>query len=134
MTTLMAGRMSQVSVICFTLRASPPARQAMMPRRVDLIKEAGKYTEELRAGEAVVPQEGGMEEEVATWGQLGASWIFSEAVLEPSRAILGAPTTRGPSRPGPGEKEVGGANHLRPEGWSDSFSGLLMQRPQRPQR
>ena len=81
-----------------------------------------------------------MEEEVATWGHLGASWIFSEAVLEPSRAILGAPTTRGPSRPGPGEKEVGGVSHLRPEGWSDShqrsdsFSGLLMQRPQRPQR
>ena len=46
-----------------TLRVSPPAHPETMPRRVEVIREVGKHTEEQRAGETVLPQEGRMEEE-----------------------------------------------------------------------
>ena len=65
----------------------------------------------------------------AVWSHLEGHLVRSEAFLEPSWAILDAPTARGTARPGPGEgvrgrgKEDGrgnSLNHLRPEGWWDS--------------
>ena len=66
---------------------------------------------------------------------LGARLGLSEALLEPSWAILDAPARRGTPRPGPGEGVGGGVNpspkgkkgvgrgnsllQLRPEGWWD---------------
>ena len=41
-----------------TLRVTPPAHPETMPRRVALIREVGEHTEEQRAWETVVPQEG----------------------------------------------------------------------------
>ena len=77
-----------------------------------------------------------LEPSSAVLSHLGGYLGASEALLEPSWAILDALTPRGPPRPGPGEgvgggvnpspkgkKEVGRGNsldHLRPEGWWDS--------------
>ena len=76
-----------------------------------------------------------LEASSAILSHLGAHLGLSEALLEPSWAILDALTARGAPRPGPGEgvgggvnpspkgkKEVGrgnSLNHLRPEGWWD---------------
>ena len=46
----------------------------------------------------------------AILSDLGGHLELSEALLEPSWAILGALATRGPRRPGPGEGVGGGVN------------------------
>ena len=52
---------------------------------------------------------------LAILSDLGGHLGLSEALLEPSWAILGAPTTRGTPRPGPWEGVRGKGNPL-PQG------------------
>ena len=54
-----------------------------------------------------------LEASCAILSHLGGYLGLSEALLEPSWAILDAPTRRGPSRPGPGEGVGGGVNPPR---------------------
>ena len=94
---------------------------------------------------------GHLERSCAILRHLGGHLGASEALLEPSWAILDALTPRGPPRPGPGEGVGGGVNpspeqgkeevlaerrqsslnHLHPEGWWD-LDGP--GRPKRPPR
>ena len=80
---------------------------------------------------------GYLDPSTAILGHLGGHLALSEALLEPSWAILDALTPRGGARPDAGRggevnlpsrerQEVGKGNaldHLRPEGWWDCVEG-----------